>query len=100
MDKIPYREGEPPPPGNYVLAELIDDDGRSTGRYWIKPEDLHKGPIQHEEVEGLGPPLRWVWRHLQKHLTWCRSFEDWELEFLRDAHPAKEVAIWIRAPYA
>jgi hypothetical protein len=100
VKQLPYREGEPSPAGNWILTEMIDDDGKSLGLSWADPTTLKdSGEFQHEEIEHLLPMCRWAWRHLRRHLTFCNSFEDWERGFLQDAHPDKEVAIWVKYTY-
>ena len=96
---IPYREGEPPPEG-HILCEMENEDGESLGEFWVRPESVSQSPIRNEDIQGMTPQIRWVWRHLRKHITWCRSFEDWELGFMRDKDPAEETVIWLRATYA
>jgi hypothetical protein len=98
-EPIPYREGEPAPGPEYVLARLRGEDG-SEQMVWIRPEELKQGPIQHQHLDELLPILRWQWRHVGDYATWCRSFEDWELGFMRDEHPGTEVGIFARATYA
>jgi len=101
MDKIPYREGEPSPGGEYVLVDLIDHTtGESLGRHWVLRSALKESPPRHANLDELLPPLRWIWRHLKPHIKWCRSFEDWELGFLRDQNPESEIVVWIGATYA
>jgi hypothetical protein len=98
--EIPYREGEPPPGPGYILVQMVDTIGSDDGLRWVLPNDLRNGPIRHRDVEPLLPMLRWVWRHLGGHVSWCRSFEDWELGFMRDSHPGPEVTMWTRQTYA
>jgi hypothetical protein len=98
--KIPYREGEPAPGPEYILADVVDAQDNKQGLYWLLPKDLKRAPPQHDEVNVLLPMLRWVWRHLSQHIAWCRSFEDWELGFMRDGHPETETAVWLQTCYA
>ena len=39
-------------------------------------------------------------RHISTYATWCRTFEDWELGFMRDSNPGQEVAIFTQVTYA
>ena len=100
LKKIPFREGDPPPAGNYILAQVENENGEDGGLWWIDPTRIKQGTIKHEAVDGLLPAIRWTWRHLRQYATWCRSLEDWELGFMRDSTPATEVAAWVRATYA
>jgi hypothetical protein len=98
---IPYHEGEPAPGPEYARVEIVDDDGKSEGLFWVKASEVKTGgPLQHEDIDAIVPVLRWQWRHLGKYITWCRAFEDWERGFLQDQHPGSEVAIWTKATYA
>ncbi len=97
---IPYREGEPAPSPDHIRAEIVDEDGNNEGVFWVRVSDLKDGPLRHEEIDALVPVLRWQWRHLGQHITWCRAFEDWERGFLHDQHPGDEVAVWTRVTYA
>jgi hypothetical protein len=97
--QIPYRKGELPPGPEYVKAELFREDGESEGLFWVRSDTVHEGPIRHEDVDALVSVLRWIWRHLSQHISWCRTFEDWELGFLRDTHPATEIAVWAKSTY-
>jgi hypothetical protein len=100
IKSIPYREGEPSPGPDYILVQMTDDSGQDLGTCWVRPEDLENAPVRRGNVEPLLPMLRWVWRHLSQHITWCRTFEDWELGFIRDEHPGAEAATWVRQTYA
>ncbi|TWU20326.1 hypothetical protein [Bythopirellula polymerisocia] len=99
-DPIPYREGELAPSEKHILARLHKEDGSEPEMVWIDPQDVHKAPFRHEEIDALLPMLRWQWRHLNEYVDWCRSFEDWELNFLRDSNPVGEVVIWTGVTYA
>lgn len=100
MDRIPYEEGKPPPSEGYVLARIMGNGGADEGLWWIPAANLKSSPPRHEDVDDLVPMIRWTWRHLSPHVTWCRSFEDWELQFLRDQNPENEVALWVQGTYA
>src|SRR4051812_24329444 len=97
-EHIPYRDGEPAPGPEYIRARLVDEQGQAE-EVWINPNDLQHGPITQSDVNAFLPVLRWQWRHIQRYATWCRTFEDWELGFMRDHHPENEVAIFSRATY-
>ncbi len=97
---IPYREGEAPPGPGYILVHIEDEDGNDQGLAWALEKDLKVGPIRHENLDDFGPVLRWTWRHLKQYITSCRTFEDWELGFMRDTQPEREIAIWMRITYA
>ena len=99
-EPIPFREGEAPPSSRHVRAILKHEDGSPDQEVWIDPETLNQGPLRQEEIDDLLPFLRWQWRPLGKYATWCRSFEDWELGFMRDSHPAIEVGQWMKCAYA
>jgi hypothetical protein len=99
-EPIPYREGEPAPSPRHMRARLTDETDGSVQDVWVDPSDLKQPPLRHDEVNVLLPVIRWQWRHIGQYLTWCRSFEDWELGFLRDTHPGSEVAVWCRLTYA
>lgn len=99
MEPIPYRENEPAPSPNHILVQIEEEDG-STRKAWVLAEDLSPGPICHEDLDPLIPALRWQWRHLGPYISWCRSFEDWELGFMRDANPGNEIGLFTRATYA
>jgi hypothetical protein len=100
IKSFPYREGEPPPGPEYIKVQMVDDSGQDLGLCWVRPEDLKSAPIRQDNVTPLLPMLRWVWRHVREHIPWCRSFEDWELGFMRDRSPAAEAAVWVRRTYA
>jgi len=98
---IPYQKGKPPPGDNYILVRVIDEEtGKDEGLQWVPREQIGDAPIRHEQINSLLPMLRWTWRHLEKYVHWCRTFEDWELGFMRDTNPGSEVAIWVMATYA
>ncbi|QDT73457.1 hypothetical protein [Lacipirellula limnantheis] len=99
-EPIPYVEGERPPSPRHIRAILKHQDGSPDEDVWIDPETLKHGQLRHSDIDELLPMIRWVWRHNGKRLTWCRTFEDWELGFMRDANPGSEVAAWLTATYA
>lgn len=96
MKTVPYQEGEDPPEG-CVLASNEEGD-----RFWVRPEDLKRSPLRHGNLPGdLVKIARWQWRHLGRFSpAHCRSFEQWEIGFLRDSHPEGEIAHWTRLTYA
>jgi hypothetical protein len=98
---IPYREGDKPPSENHVLVQLQDENGNiQEGKFWVDAREEKASSIAHENVNQFLPMLRWQWRHLQRFADHCRSFEDWELGFLRDKHPEKEIELWTAVTYA
>ena len=100
INKIPYREGEPPPGPGYILVQSADTSGYDEGMWWVPPTGTKSGAARHAELDPLLPKLRWIWHHLSQHISWCRSFEEWELSFTRDKNPGPEVARWARHAYA
>jgi hypothetical protein len=57
-------------------------------------EDLKQGPICHEK--GLTPLLEEIARAIFSkvgHLVYP-TFEQWELGFMRDLHPWREILVW------
>jgi hypothetical protein len=57
-------------------------------------DDIKHGPIRHKE--GLTPLLEELARAAFAkvgHVV-CPTFEQWELEFMRDMHPWQEILIW------
>lgn len=101
-NKIPYREGDPPPGEGYIKARVVSEDNPEGELMWVLTEDISKPPLKHDGIDALLPVLRWQWKHLKKYLTntKCRSFEDWELDFLRERNPVREIAWWSQATYA
>lgn len=99
-EPVPYIEGEPAPSPRHIRAILKHQDGSPDQDVWIDPETLNHGPLRHADIDELLPMIRWQWRHLGKYASWCRSFEDWELGFMRDSNPGSEVAVFMRAAYA
>lgn len=99
INKIPYREGEPAPGPGYILVQMADTSGNDEGMWWVLSDNSKGGPSRRKEVEPLLPMIRWIWKHLRPHLAWCRSFEDWELEFTRDPQPSSAAATWTRQTY-
>lgn len=100
-DPIPYREGEPAPGPEYILSRIHNKVDGTERMAWINPADIVRtAPIRHEDLDELLPVMRWQWKHLSDLATFCRSFEDWELGFLRDTNPGGQVAHWNRVTYA
>ena len=96
---IPYREGEPPPSDEHILVRIVNaESGEELA--WVDPDILHESSVRHEDINDLLPAIRWTWRHFGSHVSSARSLEEWELGFMRDANPYKEVALWVRAVYA
>ena len=42
MEKIPYRQGQPEPGPEYILAQLVDDDG-TLRLFWVLAKELISG---------------------------------------------------------
>jgi hypothetical protein len=60
----------------------------------VSLEDLKQGPIRHEK--GLTPLLEEIARAIFSkvgHLVYP-TFEQWELGFMRDMHPWREILVW------
>jgi hypothetical protein len=57
----------------------------------IKP-----GPIRHQQ---LSPELQALakesWDEVGRFVPYCRSFEDWELGFMRDSDPEGQIRWWL-----
>jgi len=65
----------------------------------VKVKDLKLGPIRRENLTGEMLALaRFTFDRIGKH---CQpTFEQWELMFLRDMHPERELILWTRMAYA
>jgi len=76
------------------------DDERDEGeRKWVNAADLRPGPIQHEGLsEDQIQRAKAVFAALQPYMP--RSFEQLELNFLRDAEPESEIRVWENIAYA
>ena len=99
-DPMPYREGEDPPNEKHILARVFHEESGEERLEWVDPDALELAPIKHEDLTPLLPAIRWIWKHLGGYLAHCRTFEDWELGFMRDSNPGGEVAQWAAATYA
>jgi hypothetical protein len=57
-------------------------------------DELKQGPIRHKQ--GLSPLLTELARELFRRVGHYAypSFEQWELGFMRDSHPWREILIW------
>lgn len=69
--------------------------------HWEGPvsiETLQKMNLMREiqHPEGLSPELEKLSRQLYKQVGryHCKTYEQWELDFLRDTNPDKELAVW------
>jgi hypothetical protein len=100
IERIPFQEGKPPPGPGYALIQVADTNGLDDGMWWVRAKNPQGDPVQQKALEPLLPVLRWVWKHVREYISWCRSFEDWELEFARDANPGRKAALWARHTYA
>src|SRR5262249_8823849 len=96
-----YVEGEPPPAGNYILSQQVDESGKILGMFWVDPAKLAALPskMQHENIDELLPMVRWTWRHVKPYFKYS-AFEEWERGFLQDKNVVREVAHWVRITYA
>jgi len=71
----------------------IDKDKKERLRE-VPLEDINEGPIRQEE--GLTPLLEQLAKAIFAKVGYLLSptFEEWELGFLRDVHPWREILIW------
>ena len=99
VDQVPYREGDDPPSLRHVRGRMVDENGIAY-EVWVDPTTLRQAPIRHNDIDEFLPLIRWQWRHLGKYLNFCNSFEAWELGYLRDGEPEREIALFTRATYA
>ena len=59
----------------------------------VNPKDLKLGPIRHEELtEGQLERVRMIYQCVGPFIG--TPFEQFELNFLRDTHPEREIHIW------
>jgi hypothetical protein len=63
------------------------------GRIEIDPSEVQPGPIRHVS---LSPELLRELKHLYDHVGRYvqPTLEQWELGFMRDEHPEREVSVW------
>ncbi len=67
-----------------------------TGRMeTVNIADLKPGPIRHESLDEADQAIARFTFAVLGHFQ-CPTFEQWELGFLRDMHPRRELAIWLR----
>lgn len=60
---------------------------------YVNPSDLRPGPIRHESLSpDLLEHIRAVYDVIGPYLN--ATLEQFEIGFMRDAHPAREVAVW------
>lgn len=66
------------------------------GLVWALPEHFSASDVQHPPFDG---EVKERIRHIQVAFSEHRplSFQEWEDGFRRDAHPDREIAIWLRA---
>ena len=71
----------------------IDKDKKERLRE-VPLEDIKQGPIRQQE--GLTPLLEQLAKAIFAEVGYllCPTFEEWELGFLRDVHPWREILIW------
>ena len=99
MNPILYDPNAPVPGPDFVLADMLADDG-TTMRVWIRSQDLKPILIRDENSGEIGPVLRWQTRHLFRYLPWCSSLEDYDFAFVQDVIPALELDLLTKATYA
>jgi hypothetical protein len=100
IKRFPDQEDETPPGQDYLRVQMVDDSGQALGVCWVRPDELKNAPVRHDATEPLLPMLRWVWRHLSGHVTWCRTFDEWKRGLARDEHPAAKAELWACHTYA
>jgi len=61
---------------------------------FIDPKKLHPGKIKHERLD---PKWEQVARHTFQVVGYLvkPTYEQWELDFLRDQNPQKELFLWL-----
>jgi hypothetical protein len=65
----------------------------------VNPKDLRPGPICHESLtDEQTETIRQIHEILSPYLN--TSFEQFELNFLRDLHPEREILIWTLIAHA
>jgi len=83
------------------VTHAVANVGQSWGRTmtdepeirYVNPKELTPGPIRHESLTGeQTETIRQVYEILSPYLN--TSFEQFELNFLRDLHPEREILIW------
>ena len=61
----------------------------------VQCEGLIKGPILHEALRpDLLERLRQIWAYLGPFDKSAFTFEQFEIDFLRDCHPEREIKVW------
>lgn len=77
-----------------------NEDSQDKGEVrWVNPNDLVPGPIRHESLsDDQVKRARAVYRALQPFVA--PTFEQFELNFLRDSAPEIEIQIWENIAYA
>lgn len=62
-------------------------------------KDVKPGPIRHEALpDELAALARFSYQRIGNRMY--AAYEQWELGFLRDMHPAGEIALWVRMAFA
>jgi hypothetical protein len=62
---------------------------------YVDPSQLRPGPIRHESLPAeLLDQIRAVYEVIGPHID--MTLEQFEIEFMRDMHPQREVALWFR----
>ena len=85
---------------NRKAGRMIRGFNVTTGKVkMVDPANLKPGPIRHEALDPADQAIaRFTFERLG-HFQ-CPTFEQWELGFLRDAHPDRELMLWLRASIA
>ncbi len=61
---------------------------------YLGPKNLRPGPIRHEKLSPqLEEMARYTYRAVGRLIT--PTYEQWELDFLRDTHPERELVLWM-----
>src|SRR4051812_42205186 len=73
-----------------IQVQIQDLDGV----HWVDARELHPGE---RRAESFPEEIRDLFRDLKFKLddVYPMSIEGWEDGFLRDAHPEKEIALWL-----
>src|SRR5690242_16605909 len=65
----------------------------------VKISDIKPGPIQHQSLpDDLLKQIKEIYDLVGRYT--CPTLEEWEIGFMRDMRPEREVAIWARIALA
>ena len=68
------------------------------GQEMVDASELRQGPIQYQQLDPVGLALaRFTYKKIGR--LFQPTFEQWELGFLRELHPNRELALWVRMAY-